>query len=140
MLRPDRFRAVIALSFPFLQRSPVPPTVMMPRRKDAVFYVLYFQEPGVAEAELERDVRQTFLKVLVGGSVSGGLREGLISGPIGMVPRDGGLLSGRPTPTILPNWLTEADIDFYIRALQKSQSVKLADLPEAKQKEIQSKP
>src|ERR1017187_4538776 len=67
----DRFRAVIALSFPYLQRSPVAPTLVMPRRKDAVFYVVYFQEPGVAEAELERDVRQTFLKVLGGGSLAG---------------------------------------------------------------------
>src|SRR6266436_1905468 len=78
LLRPDRFRAVIALSFPYLQRSPVAPTLVMPRRKDAVFYPLYFQEPGVAEAELERDVRQTFLKVLGGGSVAGGPREGSV--------------------------------------------------------------
>ena len=99
LLRPDRFRAVIALSLPYLQRSPVAPTLVMPRRKDAVFYLLYFQEPGVAEAELERDVRQTFLKMLGGGSVAGGSRERSVSGPVGMVPRDGGLLSGRPTPT-----------------------------------------
>ena len=46
LLRPDRFRAVIALSLPYLQRSPVAPTLVMPRRKDALFYVLYFQEPG----------------------------------------------------------------------------------------------
>jgi pimeloyl-ACP methyl ester carboxylesterase len=120
LLRPDRFRAVIALSLPFLQRSPVAPTLVMPRRKDAVFYLLHFQEPGVAEAELERDVRQTFLKVLGGGSVAGGPRERSVGGPVGMVPRDGGLLSGRPTPTTLPNWLTEADIDFYVREFERT--------------------
>lgn len=119
LLRPDRFRAVIALSLPYLQRSPVAPTLVMPRRKDAVFYPLYFQEPGVAEAELERDVRQTFLKVLGGGSVAGS-REGPVSGPAGMVPRDGGLLGGRPTPATLPNWLTEADIDFYVREFERT--------------------
>jgi pimeloyl-ACP methyl ester carboxylesterase len=37
LLRPDRFRAVIALNLPHLQRSPVAPTLVMPRRKDAVF-------------------------------------------------------------------------------------------------------
>src|SRR4029078_1668701 len=105
LLRPDRFRAVIALGFPYLQRSPVAPTLIMPRRKDAVFYVLYFQEPGVAEAELERDVRQTFLTMLSDGSVDSKARVGA-GGPVGMVPRDG-VLSGRPTPTTLPNWLTE---------------------------------
>ncbi len=118
LLRPDRFRAVIALSLPYLQRSPVAPTLVMPRRKDGVFYLLYFQEPGVAEAELERDVRQTFLKMLGGGSVAGGPRE-RSSGPVGMVPRDG-VLSGRPTPTTLPNWLTEADIDFYVREFERT--------------------
>ena len=120
LLRPDRFRAVIALSLPYLQRSPVAPTLVMPRRTDAVFYLLYFQEPGVAEAELERDVRQTFLKMLGGGSVAGGPRERSVGGPVGMVPRDGGLLSGRPTPTTLPNWLTEADIDFYVREFERT--------------------
>src|SRR6266567_1153604 len=57
LMRPDRFRAVIGLSVPFRPRSPVRPTTVMPRTDDAVFYQLYFQEPGVAEAELERDVR-----------------------------------------------------------------------------------
>jgi pimeloyl-ACP methyl ester carboxylesterase len=120
LLRPDRFRAVIALSLPYLQRSPVVPTLAMPRRKDSMFYVLYFQEPGVAEAELERDVRQTFLKVLAGGSVAGGSRERLPGDPLGMVPRDGGLLTDRPTPGTLPNWLTEADLDFYVREFERT--------------------
>lgn len=120
LLRPDRFRAVIALSTPYLQRYPVAPTLIMPRRKDAAFYMLYFQEPGVAEAELERDVRQTFLKMLGGGSVAGGLRERSASGPVGMVSRDGGLLGGRPTPTTLPSWLTEADIDYYVREFERT--------------------
>jgi pimeloyl-ACP methyl ester carboxylesterase len=118
LLRPDRFRAVIALSLPYLQRSPVAPTLIMPRRKDAVSYLLYFQEPGVAEAELERDVRQTLLKMLGGGSVAGGPREGS-GGPVGIVPRDG-VLSGRPTPATLPDWLREADFDFYVREFERT--------------------
>jgi pimeloyl-ACP methyl ester carboxylesterase len=119
LLRPDRFRAVIALSLPYLQRSPVAPTLVMPRRKDAMFYLLYFQEPGVAEAELERDVRQTLVKMLGGGSVAGAPREESGGGPVGMVPRDG-VLSGRPTPATLPNWLTEADLDFYVREFERT--------------------
>jgi epoxide hydrolase A/B len=38
LLRPDRFRAVIGLSLPHMQRSPVAPTLVMPRHKDAVIY------------------------------------------------------------------------------------------------------
>jgi pimeloyl-ACP methyl ester carboxylesterase len=120
LLRPDRFRAVIALSFPYLQRSPVAPTLVMPRRKDAVFYPLYFQEPGVAEAELERDVRQTFLKVLGGWSLAGGSRERSAGDPVGMVRRDGGYLTDRLTLATLPNWLTEADLDFYVREFERT--------------------
>jgi pimeloyl-ACP methyl ester carboxylesterase len=120
LLRPDRFRAVIALSLPYLQRSPVAPTSAMPRRKDEVFYLLYFQEPGVAEAEFERDVRQTFLKVLGGGSVAGGPPERSAGDPVGMVRRDNGLLADRPTPATLPNWLTEADLDFYVREFERT--------------------
>src|SRR5439155_1505956 len=53
LLRPDRFRAVIGLSVPFRPRGSVRPTTMMPRTDDAIFYQLYFQDPGVAEAELD---------------------------------------------------------------------------------------
>ena len=62
VLRPDRFRAVIALSVPFRSRgfgTSVPPTTVMPQNKNAIFYQLYFQTPE-AEAALVRDVRQTF--------------------------------------------------------------------------------
>src|SRR5947207_5233512 len=62
-LRPDRFRAVIGLSVPFRPRGTVRPTTVMPRTDDAIFYQLYFQNPGVAEAELERDVRDTMRTV-----------------------------------------------------------------------------
>jgi pimeloyl-ACP methyl ester carboxylesterase len=59
LLRPDRFRAVIGLSVPHRPRTRAMPTSVMPRTDDAMFYQLYFQTPGVAEAELERDVRAT---------------------------------------------------------------------------------
>src|SRR6202011_2755865 len=79
LFRPDRFRAVIGLSVPFRPRGKVPPTSMMPRTADAQFYQLYFQEPGVAEAELERDPRQTVRNMLYGASGDaprGGAGEG----------------------------------------------------------------
>jgi pimeloyl-ACP methyl ester carboxylesterase len=115
LLRPDRFRAVIGLSVPFRPRGPVPPTSVMPRHQDAMFYQLYFQQPGVAEAELERDVRQTFVKIL--GNVPGGTPA---SGPVGMVPRGGGFITGRPSPTALPAWLREADIDYYVGEFERT--------------------
>jgi pimeloyl-ACP methyl ester carboxylesterase len=119
LLRPDRFRAVIGLSVPFLSRSVVffnpsaaPPTSVMPRRDDAIFYQIYFQTPGVAEAELERDVRQTFLKLLANPKSE--------SPAIPWVPRDGGWITRRPTAAGLPDWLTEADIDFYASEFKRT--------------------
>jgi pimeloyl-ACP methyl ester carboxylesterase len=116
LMRPDRFRAVIGLSVPFRPRGPVTPTTMMPKTDDAMFYQLYFQTPGDAEAELERDVRRTMRGTLysASGDVPVGMRNALAPGDaVGMVPRQGGLLSRIIYPDALPPWLSDADIDFY---------------------------
>jgi pimeloyl-ACP methyl ester carboxylesterase len=87
----------------------------MPRTDDALFYQLYFQPPGVAEAELERDVRHTLRSILY--SISGDLapRAGGVTGvnAVGMVRPQDGFLAGMASPRSLPPWLTEADVDFY---------------------------
>ena len=111
LLRPDRFRGVIGLSVPFRPRGSAPPTSVMPKTDDAVFYQIYFQNPGVAEAELERDPRLTIRSLLYTASGDAPRREGAQS--IDMVPRNGGFLTGLQNPAMLPSWLTEADVDFY---------------------------
>jgi pimeloyl-ACP methyl ester carboxylesterase len=116
LLRPDRFRAVIGLSVPFWSRFPIRPTSLMPQSDDALFYQLYFQSPGVAEAELERDVRRSIRSLLFSASGDAPRREnaGAPGNVVGMVPRQGGFLSGLVDPVSLPSWLTSADIDFYV--------------------------
>ena len=115
LLRPDRFRGVAGLSVPFLPRAPLPPTRAMPRTDRSQFYMLYFQEPGVAEAEFEQDPRHTIRTLLFSGSGDAPPRhsDGTPDTAPGMVPRDGGFLSRRGAPGSLPGWLTEADVDFY---------------------------
>jgi epoxide hydrolase A/B len=119
LMRPDRFRAVVGLSVPFRPRGKVRPTSAMPRTADAQFYQLYFQEPGPAEAELERDPRATVRNMLFGASGDGvaAARAAAASGGGGaslvMVPRGGGFLQGPGAPSTLPAWLSEADVDFY---------------------------
>jgi pimeloyl-ACP methyl ester carboxylesterase len=108
LLRPDVFRAVIGLSVPFRPRGSVRPTSVMPQSDEAMFYQLYFQTPGVAEAELERDVRATIRRLAYNGSGDAPGR-----GSLGMVRRGGGFLDGATDPPTLPPWLTTADIDFY---------------------------
>jgi pimeloyl-ACP methyl ester carboxylesterase len=125
-LRPDRFRAVVALSVPFRPRGPVRPTSVMPQTADAQFYMLYFQNPGVAEAELERDPRATVRNMLYGASGDGAAAARAAAASsgaspnLGMVPKGGGFLRGSGAPATLPAWLSEADIDFYAGEFKRS--------------------
>jgi len=118
-LRPDRFRAVAGLSVPFRPRGPVPPTSIMPQTADAQFYMLYFQQPGLAEAEFKRDPRVTVSNMLYGASgdgvaaIAAAAPSSGAAPSIGMVPRGGGMLRGAGAPATLPAWLSEADLDFY---------------------------
>ena len=112
LLRPDVFGAVIALSVPFRPRGSTRPTTVMPQTDEAMFYQLYFQAPGVAEAELGRDPRATIRRLLYTGS--GDLpTRGDSTGLAGMVRRGGGFLEHTVDPETLPGWLTDADVAFY---------------------------
>ncbi|MGH7870505.1 MAG: alpha/beta fold hydrolase, partial [Candidatus Dormibacteraceae bacterium] len=55
LLRPDRIRGVAGLSVPYLPRGPFSPLTAMRSTLGEGAYIAYFQTPGVAEAELERD-------------------------------------------------------------------------------------
>ena len=95
LLRPDRFRAVAGLSVPFIPRGSARPSSVMPQTDTSLFYHLYFQEPGVAEAELERSPRDTIRRLLYSGSgdVPRGSDNTLGDQATGMVPRTGGFLT-----------------------------------------------
>ncbi len=122
MMRPDRFRAVVALGVPLMESAPAPPTRLFPCLEHALFYTLYFQEPGVAEQELERDTRSSLRKIYFSASGDAGPRrpgDGTPN-PFGMVPRSHGLLGALPDPDMFPGWLTEADLDIYTAAFERS--------------------
>jgi pimeloyl-ACP methyl ester carboxylesterase len=118
LLRPDRFRAVVALSPPFRTRAfgrSGPPTTLMPRNENAVFYQLFLQTPE-AEAALGRDIRRTFRGQLY--ALSGDRPPSQGAGlPAGMMPRKGALL---PDPASLPAWITESDVDVYVGEFTRS--------------------
>jgi pimeloyl-ACP methyl ester carboxylesterase len=115
VMRPDRFRGVIALSGPFGPRAPNRPTTVMPQSADTLFYQLYFQTPGMAEAEFERDVRLTLRTILY--SISGDAPRPVGSvvdrNAVEMVHREEGFLGQLLNPVSLPSWLSEADVDYY---------------------------
>jgi pimeloyl-ACP methyl ester carboxylesterase len=57
--QPQRVRAVAGLSVPFIPRAPAAPIPIMRRHLGEDFYIVWFQEPGVADAALAQDVRRT---------------------------------------------------------------------------------
>ena len=56
---PERVRAVAGLSVPFIPRAPAPPLPIMRANLGEDFYIVWFQQPGVADEALARDVRRT---------------------------------------------------------------------------------
>jgi pimeloyl-ACP methyl ester carboxylesterase len=117
LMRPDRVRGVAALSVPYRPRPPGPPLRLL---RDAVgegFYQLYFQEPGVADAELSWNTRSTFRRFLFSGSGEGSLAQ---AGAEAVVPAGGGFLDIMSEPEVLPDWLHEADIDVFVEEFERS--------------------
>jgi pimeloyl-ACP methyl ester carboxylesterase len=110
LLRPDRFRAVAGMSVPYTGRQQAPPTQgMRAAQGDNFFYILYFQEPGVAEAEFDADPRGFLQRVYVGMEDGGG--PGLLGGGPERAP---GWLATMPAPRSLPDWLSQDELDYYI--------------------------
>lgn len=117
VLHPDRFRAVVGMSVPYLPRAPMPPTQMFKAVfQDNFFYILYFQEPGVAEAELEADVRRS-MRVFI-YAASGDAPQDVT---FWQKPANAQLLTGLPDPgDNLPPWLTTADLDYFTAEFERS--------------------
>lgn len=111
----DKVRAVVGLSVPYLGRGDRPLIdVLKQVYKDKFFYQLYFQEPGVAEAELNADVEVTLKKFYVGASADRVPGTGLTADR----PVDSDLMGLAPTPTHLPAWISQQDIEYYASQFQ----------------------
>ena len=113
---PDKVSAVGALSVPFRPRGDSPPLATLKAIfKDRFFYQLYFQEPGKAEAELEKDPALTIRKFY--HMASGEMNTSLLSEK----PADADLLSDLPDPgTEMGPWISEEDVSFYANEFKKS--------------------
>ena len=109
LFRPDLVRAVVAMSVPFARRPPAPPVRALREAGQSRFYWVHFQEPGVAEAELERDPAAALRRIFFGGSGEG--QEGRTPGAGLTLPSTGGgFLGGRPDEGRMPSWLTEGEL------------------------------
>ncbi|PTR28065.1 alpha/beta fold hydrolase [Pseudomonas sp. GV085] len=115
MMRPDLFRAVVGMSVPFSPPGRVELLSALASRGISDFYIQYFQTPGVAEAELERDVESSIRRIYFSGSGDGP------DGPVfGRLQPGQGFLGGMIEPETLPAWLSLADIAYYTGEFTRS--------------------
>jgi pimeloyl-ACP methyl ester carboxylesterase len=115
LFRPDLFPAVAALSVPFRRRGPAPPLQMLRTAGQVNHYWLHFQEPGVAEAEFERDPREALRRMLysISGDAPPETRQ------LTLQPGKG-WLANTIDPERLPAWLTDADLDHMAAEFSRS--------------------
>jgi pimeloyl-ACP methyl ester carboxylesterase len=117
LLRPDLFPAVAALSVPYMPRGPVRPTELMQAMAgDRFFYILYFQRPGVAERELERDVKHWLEGFFY--TASGDVLLERVK--IADLPKSAAFQDGFAWPEKLPDWLTPEDLEFYAGEFERT--------------------
>ncbi|HEY8767634.1 MAG TPA: alpha/beta hydrolase [Dehalococcoidia bacterium] len=119
VLHPDRYRAVVGMSVPYLPRGPMPPMQMMRAMfQNNFFYILYFQEPGVAEAEFEADVDRSMRLFTWVASGEGAGIPGFANAMAGK-PSDSKLFDGMPEQKGLPPWITEEEHAYYVEKFKK---------------------
>ena len=99
LMRPDRVRGVAGLSVPYAPRGPVSMLTAMRSVLGDGFYMNYFQQPGVADAELGRDPRATLRRLLYAASGDAPRPAGPAQ-PV--VPPGGGMLDILVDPETLP--------------------------------------
>ncbi|HMI83197.1 MAG TPA: alpha/beta hydrolase [Polyangiaceae bacterium] len=114
---PQRVSSLVALSVAFDPRFPTT-SAMKQWSGDKFNFALYFQEPGVAEAELEVDPRRTLRLFLY--ALSGDAPPELVPMLFQSKPAGAGALDGMPEPGALPPWLTEMDLDYYAHAFART--------------------
>jgi pimeloyl-ACP methyl ester carboxylesterase len=126
LMRPDVFRAVVGMSVPYVAPAVLPPGVTITGRMrktagpDREYYRLYFQEPGVAEANLEADIERTvrgFLYSISGDVVTDGVFD---RGWDGYFPMGQDFMRQLVVPETLPAWLAEEDVKVYASELTRS--------------------
>ncbi len=116
LLHPDRFRALVAMSVPYNGR---PPQSLVQSLKtvygDNFFYILYFQEPGVAEQEFDADPRAILSRLYL--SPDSPREKPEVTDPKraagGWIPRLG-------APKGLPDWLTKEDLDYVVNEFKEA--------------------
>lgn len=115
LLRPDLFRGVVGMSVPYAPPGRVDILSALEQAGVHDFYLQYFQTPGVAEAELERDAGDSIRRIHFGGSGEGVALSGRPA--FGRIDPRHGFLHGLVDPTsasvAAPVWWREGELAHY---------------------------
>jgi pimeloyl-ACP methyl ester carboxylesterase len=110
LLHPTRFTSYVAMSVPYNGRGPMSTVEGLKRTMgDNFFYILYFQEPGVAEKEFDADPRGILSRLYL--SPDSPRDPPTITDPKRAA---GGMIGRSGAPKGLPSWLSQADLDYYV--------------------------
>lgn len=108
LLEPQRVEVLATLSVPFAGRAKRPAVeIMREVFAGKFFYILYFQQPGRAEAELDADIAVS-LRHFLGDNV----RLAPDQSP------DGRLFDGLSQPPAHPDWCSAEDFQWYVRTFE----------------------
>jgi len=117
LLAPERVTGVVGMSVPFMPRAPMPPVQLMRQIfADGFFYIVYFQDPGVADAELGRDPRDTMSRLLCARMPE----DGSFDPSTAMAKGDAGFVDRMPEFQGLPDWLTQEELDHYVTEFERT--------------------
>lgn len=106
-LEPERISTLVTLSVPFAGRGKRPAIEIMREVFSKRFnYIVYFQQPGVAEQELNADIARS-LRIFMQGASSSDLL-------LHERPVDSSLFAGIAEPGALPDWCSEDDFAVYV--------------------------
>ena len=114
LLHPKRVRAVVGMSVPYT-RWQAGKFTRQENFGDNFWYMVYFQKPGAAEAELEADIRKSLRMIYFAGSADA--PQGVWTTP---KPSTAKFLDGMIDPAQLPAWLTQEDLDYYVAQYRES--------------------
>jgi pimeloyl-ACP methyl ester carboxylesterase len=114
LLRPEVFRAVVGMSVPYSPPGPVDLLTALQKMGVQNFYMQYFQQPGVAEAELQADVAATMRRITFSLSGDGA------GGVAGMLHVGKGFLHNTVDPAEMPPWVKADDLAYTVEEFRRT--------------------
>jgi len=112
LLHSERVSAVAGLSVPFRPAGDMSMLdVMRQVFAGRFFYMLYFQQPDIPEAELEADIPKALRTIYYSASGDAPRASFIME-----KPEDAGFLDGMVNPDALPEWMSAADLQIYAEA------------------------